>query len=272
MGRSLRGETWTREMEGDELELDVAIERKESRCFICTMSSFPEPPSELRSMKNDLDSGEDANGSIVACVSGPPLGADGVRGPPVESQSSPEPCDGLVLFEFFRTPKKRLVRLFRLGVAGGVDAGAVFSSPEIKCMRSRSLDEKATSEDLLPLLSSIKVDCVVGIIMDAGLRRLLSVRWCLGRKTFGRMEGMALEEYGGSSYSVSELLGVADEKDEVGLRFTRVETARKPEAKKSEYPRRWPILCGTEAGGGRSAIDEAGRKPYYEGAEAERSA
>lgn len=97
-----------RDIDGEEVEFVVVVmERKDSRLRLIGTSL----EESERSMKKDLDSGEEANGSKAAYES--PFGADGVEGSPVEIQESLARSSVL---EFLSALKNRLLLLaFRDG-------------------------------------------------------------------------------------------------------------------------------------------------------------
>lgn len=166
----------------------MVMERNESRLMISLFVELSE-----RSMKKDLDSGEEVKGSMdwgmAELSSGlkrrkmltsafrddverthPPFGADGVCGPPVVTQASPAE-ESESVFEFLRILENLLV----LGFADADDDPA-FSSPDAKGMRSKSRDEKATKDERLLSLESTAIpeldddDPGLDIIIETGLR------------------------------------------------------------------------------------------------------
>lgn len=154
----------------------VVMERKDSRLRLIGASL----DESERSMKKDLDSGEEANGSTATYelivlsardsrmapwnVTHSPFGADGVEGLPVEIQES---LAWLSVFEFLSTLRNRLLLLgFLDAIVALVVANNTFSSPVVKGLRSNSLDEK---EAMDMRLSAAGCDDVLETSIDIAL-------------------------------------------------------------------------------------------------------
>lgn len=185
-----------RDIDWEELVV-VAIERKDSLLWLIG----PSLEESERSIKNDLDSGDDANGSTETkdC----PLGADGVEGLPVDSHESRARSSGVELLSTFNRRLRLLVFLDLGSVENEPDVGA-FSSAALKGIRSKSLDENEESDILLSAVSSTEREVGLETSIDTGL---LCLRCCLERKILKVVGGWG---GAGASSSVSLLSEVVE--------------------------------------------------------------